>query len=281
MVITVHNALNFVKLSLERLEHFTGTSVQSYIVINDGSFDATTAWLLKHSEQKQGYRLVDFNEIRGYTRALNFGIRISTGEYLVIMNSDALVSAGWLGGMLECMCSISNVGIVGPLTNAGGFQSVPNLFGKGGDFTVNVIPQGWDVDTMSSAVRNISEGTCLPVALVNGFFYMAKKHVFETIGLYDTKNFAVGYGEEDDFCLRARAAGFAIVVSDSVYVYHFKSKSFGKARRSALIRQGIEANFRKHSKQRVTAMWKNMSRLQTLKNLRAKICMDLYQGVAC
>ena len=281
ILITVHDALNFAKVTLERLERFTGTSIQSYIVINDGSLQTTTSWLLSYSQDKQAFQLVEFNANKGYTRSLNFGVRISSGDYLVIMNSDVLVSAGWLDGMLECMHSFSEAGIVGPLSNAGGFQSVPALYGKGGDFAVNIIPQGLNVDTISSGVRNVSEGACLPVELVNGFLYMVKKYVFETIGLYDTERFAVGYGEEDDFCLRARSAGFTILVSESVYVYHFKSKSFGKARRSVLLRQGIETNFKKHSRQKVVAMWRNMSKLQALQEVRARICKSLYQGVGC
>mmetsp|Transcript_11116 Transcript_11116/g.68456 ORF Transcript_11116/g.68456 Transcript_11116/m.68456 type:complete len:90 (+) Transcript_11116:1278-1547(+) len=88
------------------------------------------------------------------------------------MNPDVLLSAGWLDGMLECISSTTSAGIIGPLSNAGGYQSVPTLYlyGKGGDFAVNLVPEGWDVDTISSGVKNISEVNCLPVSLVNGFF---------------------------------------------------------------------------------------------------------------
>lgn len=281
VIITVFNALYFVQKNLERLEQVTEGGMAAFIIINDGSNGIVSDWLVDFTKRKNAYRLAEFQTSKGYTKAINFGVRTSLGEFLVVMNSDVLLSVGWLNGMMECMCSNSKVGIVGPLSNAGGFQNVPLLFNKKRDFALNEIPRGWTIDDVSSAITGFSAGTCMAVEVVNGFCYLVRKAVFDVIGYYDADRFSEGYGEEDDFCMRASAAGYSLVVTDAVYVYHFKSRSFGTARRSTLARQGFLANMEKHSRRRVMSLWKNMSRLSSLQQVRARVCREVYDSKGC
>jgi len=281
IILTVFNALSYVQQNLERLEQNSPEHGISFIIVNDGSAKAVSTWLVEFSKGRERCRLVEFLENKGYTNAINFGVRVSSSDYLVLMNSDVLLSVGWLDGMMKCMCADPQIGMVGPLSNAGGFQSVPKLFSIDGDFAVNEIPEGATVDEVSSAISNLSRGSCFPVTLLNGFLYLVKKSVFHTIGYFDDDNFPKGFGEEEDFCLRANAAGFLLVVTDSVYVYHFKSKSFGPTERVALLRQGRVANKEKHSRERFMPVLWQMSKLQSLCQLRTRVCTDVYDSIGC
>ena len=42
----------------------------------------------------------------------------------------------------------------------------------------------------------------------------------------DEENFPVGYGEENDYCIRASDAGFRLAIADDAYVFSFKIKKF-------------------------------------------------------
>ena len=77
--------------------------------------------------------------------------------------------------------------------------------------------------------------------VLNGFCLFVKAEVVEAVGLMDEVAFPHGFGEENDFALRALAAGYSLKVADDVYVWHHKSKSYGDATRQALSAGSAEA----------------------------------------
>ena len=58
------------------------------------------------------------------------------------------------------------------------------------------------------------------------------------IGLFDADTFGHGYGEENDFCVRASARGWRHLLACDTFVYHEGSVSFG-ANASAAAEQGL------------------------------------------
>jgi hypothetical protein len=75
------------------------------------------------------------------------------------------------------------------------------------------------------------------VPLVNGFCFAIKSAVIDAIGLFDEKLFPNGYGEENDYCLRAGKAGFSGAIADDCYLFHAKSRSYSHETRRELGRQ--------------------------------------------
>src|SRR3546814_2867894 len=73
----------------------------------------------------------------------------------------------------------------------------------------------------------------------NGFCLYVKRGLIDAIGLFDDRAFPEGYGEENDFCMRALAAGWYNVVDPRTWVHHVRSASFGN-RREALAKAGAE-----------------------------------------
>jgi len=71
--------------------------------------------------------------------------------------------------------------------------------------------------------------------VVNGFCFLVTRSVIDAIGFLDEESFPRGYGEENDYCVRAAGAGFALAIADDAYVYHAVSRSFGGAGRDALV----------------------------------------------
>ena len=182
----------------------------------------------------------------GYTRAINLIARKSTAEVLVFLNSDTEVGSGWLDGILATFAANPSAGIVGPLTNAGSYQSVPEIK-NGNDWAINPLPNGIGVEDMAQIVEAAPavEGP-VQLAFLNGFCFAVASGVFEKIGYFDEQNFPMGYGEENDFCVRAKEVGFTLSVAPKAYVHHFKSKSFGSARRSELTKRANDLLAKKH-----------------------------------
>ena len=70
--------------------------------------------------------------------------------------------------------------------------------------------------------------------------------VIDAIGYFDEENFGRGFGEEDDFNLRAHKAGFKLAIVDNTYIYHAQSKSYTDEARKELSRKSGEILRQKH-----------------------------------
>ena len=251
VVVCVHNALAYVKQCLDSVLSKSTVKFR-LIVVNDGSDQRTTEWLQSLVSRTESTDLIETEGGPiGYTRAANVGLRAATGDYVVLLNSDTIVPRLWLECLLECMTSDDRIGVVGPLSNAATWQSVPDCVDGRGGWAVNKLPPGYNVDEFAELVFGVSERRFPRVGFLNGFCLMLRRDVISQVGYLDEKSFPRGYGEENDLCLRALDAGFYLAVADHCFVYHAKSKSFGASARDELAREGRHALYEKFGKERV------------------------------
>mmetsp|Transcript_37350 Transcript_37350/g.69580 ORF Transcript_37350/g.69580 Transcript_37350/m.69580 type:complete len:731 (-) Transcript_37350:271-2463(-) len=178
---------------------------------------------------------------RGYTWAVEKGMHhvASKGHVessaIVLLNSDTIVTDGWLTSMYDTLISKKDLMIVGPLSNAAVWQSVPTL-----DITDNAVPLGLGIDTIAREVRQYAKKKDLPpvsIAIINGFCFMFKRQVLTHIKGFDTEHFGPGYGEEVDFCLRTRKKGFDAQIVPNSYIFHTKTASFQSDEKKELNRK--------------------------------------------
>jgi len=243
IIVCVHNALDDVKACLAAVLRHTAAPYR-LILVDDGSA-APTRDLLAEFAQTHGATLVRNETANGYTLAANQGMRLSSSPYLVLLNSDTVVSEDWLDRLVVCAESDTRIGIVGPLSNTASWQSIPEI-ARGADWSDNPLPPGMSIDDMARIVALTSGQTYPRVGFLNGFCLLIKRAVIERVGLFDEATFARGYGEENDFSLRTASAGFTLAVADDVYVYHAQSKSYSTERRRALSEAAGVALAKKH-----------------------------------
>jgi GT2 family glycosyltransferase/glycosyltransferase involved in cell wall biosynthesis len=275
IVVPVYNALDDVKLCLQSLAKHTDGFKVRVLVVNDGSDEPTTQWLREFCTSDTLFQLIEHPSNKGYTCAVNTGLRASTAEYVITQNSDTIVSAGWLQGMVRCMKSDLKIGVVGPLSNAATWQNVPTLRDESGGFAVNDLPEGQTVDAMAKLVASVSHKHYPRLPFVNGFCFMIRRSVIDSIGYMDEENFPVGYGEENDYCIRVTDTGFDLAIADDVYVFHAKSKSFGHERRKRLSQQGTDSIKRKHTPEKYAQRVSLIKKTEILDSVRAGIAAEL------
>ena len=270
IVVCVHNALAHVERCLSSV--FTATNLDyRLIVVNDGSNAETTASLRRLSAQRSAIQLIETHGPVGYTRAANWGLRACTAPTIVLLNSDTIVSRLWLEGMLECLGSDDKLGIVGPMSNAASWQSIPERFNERGAWAVNDLPLGYNVDEFSELVYRASECQFPRADFLNGFCLMIARKVIEKIGYLDEATFPRGYGEENDYCLRARGAGFELAIADHCFVYHAKSKSFGASTRARLAKEGRDALREKYDFEVIERGTEQLKHSAVLDRLRSRV----------
>jgi GT2 family glycosyltransferase len=250
VIVCVHNALDDVKACLASVLRHTAQPYR-LILVDDGS-EAPTRDFLSAFAAEHGATLARNEAASGYTLAANQGMRLASAPYLVLLNSDTIVSEGWLDRLVVCAESDPVIGIVGPLSNTASWQSIPSLM-QDGDWSDNPLPQGMNVDDMARIVARSSGQTYPRLGFLNGFCLLIKRAVIERLGLFDEQTFGKGYGEENDFCLRTTGAGFTLAVADDVYVFHAQSRSYSTERRRVLARAADVALAQKHGQPPIDA----------------------------
>ncbi|MDX4026788.1 glycosyltransferase, partial [Aliarcobacter skirrowii] len=277
VIICVHNSVKEVKECIDSVIS-NMDEITNIIIIDDGS-DIETKNILEGYSKKNKFVKLFRNEIaNGYTKAANRGMKESTSDMCVLLNSDTIVTTNWIPKMKRKLFSNTNFGIIGPLSNAASQQSIPMHIGTSTQTAINGLPKGYDIEDMNNFCENLEFADCIPVTgLVHGFCYAIKKELFSKIGYFDENSFPFGYGEENDFSIRAYKAGYYGVIALDTFVFHHKSKSFkDDERRISLMRNGRENLEKLHGKEMIDKLVKNMQENPYLKNVREK-CLELYK----
>lgn len=231
VVVCVHNALNDVQNCLQSVLQWT-VAPYELILVDDGSGEDTRAYLAEFAASQQ-LMLIRNDTAKGYTFAANQGLRAARGEVVVLLNSDTLVTPQWLERLCAAFQADPKAGLVGPLSNTASWQSVP-LVSENGDWATNPLPKGWTPERYATEIAKQVRPEYPEMPFLNGFCMAVRKAVLADIGLFDEEHFGAGYGEENDYCLRARKAGWHLVLADHAYVFHAQSKSYSHERRKIL-----------------------------------------------
>lgn len=210
------------------------------LLINDASPDHRIRPLLDEFALAHSNTHVRHNASnRGFTWNVNQAfVAARANEPLCLLNSDTLVTDRWLDAILDCAASDANIGTVTPFSNNATICSFP-------DFT-----RAWPVPEQVERERIARALRAAPAAAVDlptgvGFCMLITAACRARVGPFDVGNFPRGYGEENDFCMRAAAAGFRNVLCPNAYVAHEGGVSFSEATQ-ALMKAGAERLLAKH-----------------------------------
>lgn len=141
---------------------------------------------------RPGDYLIANEENLGFARAVNQGLRASHAEYACIQNNDTVMEAHGYERMLAHLEADPTLGLIGPMTGAADSEQR----GVGG-----------------------GEGVAYASGLVAFFCTIIPRRVLREVGLL-SEEYGLGYGEDNDYCLRLRAAGYNLGIARDVYVHH-------------------------------------------------------------
>ena len=273
IVVCVHDAPEDTRNCLSSLVEHT-TPPYRVILVDDGSAGETSAILGTFAEE-QGATLLRNEAARGYTFAANQGLRASSADYVVLLNSDTVVTPGWLDRIVACGESDPLIGAVGPLSNCASWQSIPQQLGPDGDWAQNPLPAGLSVAEMGERVARHSSRAYPRVPFLNGFCYAVKRSAIERIGYFDEEHFGAGFHEENDYSLRLARAGFTLAVADDAYVFHHQSRSYSSERRKALSERSGQMLGRLHSQAVIEQRLQTLQSDLSLAGIRARQAVAL------
>jgi glycosyltransferase involved in cell wall biosynthesis/GT2 family glycosyltransferase len=218
------------------------------------------------------------NERRGgFVASVNRGMRASTGD-VVLLNSDTIVTQRWLEQLIEAAHSSGDCGTVTPLSNHATLCSVPRGFEE------NLLPTGFDVPSFAAIVESVSQRSRPRLPTGVGVCLYIRRALLDDIGFFDELRFGLGYGEENDFCMRALARGWLHLADDATFIFHAGHRSFGLSRKKLQQRAG---RMLRRAHPRYMATIARFMKLDPLAAVRARIVEALQSerphpaGVAC
>lgn len=195
------------------------------VVVDDASPDADVAAVLKGFGRRRHVQVLRRARNGGFPAAANDGIAGCSGRDVVLLNSDALVPTGWLERLRQAAYSAPDIGTATPLTNHGTILSYP------GPAERNPQPTQADTVALDRLAQVANAGTVVDIPVGVGFCLYIRRDCLNEVGLLRTDVFAQGYGEESDFCMRARYLGWRHIAVPGLFVGHAGGGSFGSAAR--------------------------------------------------
>lgn len=228
IIIPIFNALDDLKLCISRLLQYTPSSVE-VILINDASTDKKINEFLETLSNIPQLRIFHNEKNLGFTETVNRGINLAGKNDVVLLNSDARVTPRWLEGIRNALSYDANIGTVTPMSDRAGAFSAPQIGNS------NSLPLGIKEEDYAVAFRRHARGHYPAVPTGNGFCMYIRRACLDEVGGFDTEAFPRGYGEENDFCMRAGRFGWRHIIDDRTYVFHDRNKSFGSEKNDLIV----------------------------------------------
>jgi GT2 family glycosyltransferase len=226
VIIVSWNAKKYVEDCLNSLYRSAGPVETEIIVVDNASSDGTPEMIAGEFPE---VRLIQNNQNLGFGKANNIGIRIATGRYVCLVNSDVIVSPGCLSFMVDYLSQNPTIGLLGP-----------KMLGANGETRRSTMrfPTIWNSLCRALAVdslfhdsplsggflaRDFGHDEVRDVDILNGWFWMTHRKALDEVGLLDERFFM--YGEDVDWCRRFHDRGWRVVFNPDAAAVHYGGAS--------------------------------------------------------
>lgn len=191
------------------------------VVINDASPDSDLTRWLRDAAKYRPMLLLENEHNMGFAATVNRGMALSFTADVVLLNSDTEITGNWLDRMRAAAYADVRTGTVTPFSNNATICSYPRFCED------NVLPASCDSACLDLLFAEANAGETVELPTAVGFCMYIRRTCLEDVGLFDHINFAAGYGEENDFCLRASRRGWRHILACDTFVWHKGNVSFG------------------------------------------------------
>jgi GT2 family glycosyltransferase len=225
VVIVAWNARRYLELCLDSLVKAPPRRSMEIVVVDNASTDGSVEMV---EGKFPSVKLIKSSENLGFAKGNNVAIRQCQGRYIALVNPDVIVFPGCLDALADFLDRNPKVGNVGPkvLNPDMSMQSTCRRF-----------PTLWNnlcmATGLSARFKNsrflagehmfyFPHDRTLAVDVLVGCFSMIRREAFDDVGLLDEGLFM--YGDDVDWCRRARNAGWEVVFHPGGRAIHDRGK---------------------------------------------------------
>ena len=225
VIVPVYRGLADTRRCVESVLAATCQTPWRLILLNDASPEPeVTDWLRTVAPTDERITLLENEENLGFVGTVNRGMALSADNDVLLLNSDTEVAGDWLDRIRAAAYGDQKVASVTPFSNNATICSYPRFCQD------NELPHGWDTARLDALFARTNPGQVVDVPTGVGFCMYIRRAALAEVGLFDVEHFGKGYGEENDFCIRAANAGWRNLHLLDTFVRHFGGVSFGDSK---------------------------------------------------
>lgn len=240
VVLPVYKGLNETLCSVFHALKSRISDSYSLLVINDCGPDEELNIKLQQLSEKGLFDYYCNKTNLGFVKTVNYAItHLSHNLDVILLNSDAFVFPGWFEKMIRYADQDESIATITPMSNNATICSYP-FTNYDNNKELEITPA-----QLNNLASEINKNLYVETPTGVGFCFYMRRTVIDKIGLLDDVHFKVGYGEENDFCMRAIHAGFKNIIIGDVFVFHVGSVSFS-ATKEENMKRGANALKLKH-----------------------------------
>lgn len=234
IVIPIYNAYGELEKLLETV--YANSDIPFLLIaVNDASTDGRIAELLaSYARQHDNFIILENSDNLGFAATVNRGLQAAGRDDCVIVNTDVEVPKNWLSRLVYPLRAFENVATVTPMSNSATLMSFPK-------FGHNVLPEGLSPQQIDDIFKKLNPTADIYIEAPtgHGFCMAMSRKAIEQVGVFDTI-YGKGYGEENDWCMKAFAKGFRSLIAPNLFVYHKHTASFTDQDREKYIRKNSD-----------------------------------------
>ncbi len=208
------------------------------VVVDDATPEPAIAAYVDRLARDARITLLRNGENLGFVRSVNRAMALHPDRDVVLLNSDTEVANDWLD-RLDAAARAKNVATATPFSNNATICSYPFEGWTGG------VPGTLGLAALDRVFARTNAGATVDIPTAVGFCMLIRRACLDEVGAFDAERFGRGYGEENDFCMRAAKAGWHHVLACDVFVFHEGAVSFAEEKHS-LIRPATAALLEVH-----------------------------------
>ncbi|NJM11187.1 MAG: glycosyltransferase family 2 protein [Synechococcaceae cyanobacterium SM1_2_3] len=221
VIIPVYRGLDETRRCLESVLAFPQQTLHEVIAINDCSPEPELTAYLRQLAETGAITLLENPVNLGFVNTVNNGMIQHPDRDVALLNSDAEVHGDWLDRLRRHAESSPNIGTVTPFSNNATICSYPRFVQD------NPLPEGWPLAALDALFAQVNAGLAVDIPTAVGFCMYITRRCLDQVGYFDAVLFGRGYGEENDFSMRALEIGFRCLLAADTFVYHRGGVSFG------------------------------------------------------
>jgi GT2 family glycosyltransferase len=238
VVIPVYKGFEYTRRCLQSVLSASQQTAFEVVVVDDASPEPQITGFLDELNKKGLITLIRNTSNQGYAASVNVGMRLHHDRDVILLNSDTEVNGYWIDRLRHCAYQIDSVGTVTAFSNNATICSYPRFCKD------NPLPNDLSLAQLDNIFSEVNAGKSVQVPVCLDSCVYITRNCLDRTGYFDEVTFREGYGEENDFCLRATENGFKHLLCGDVFTYHKGTVSFGAHKDSLLAKAAEKINQR-------------------------------------
>jgi GT2 family glycosyltransferase len=217
IIVITFNNLDYTKLCLESIKKNTEYPNYEVVIVDNASTDGTVEFIDGYYSLHQNILFIKNKKNLGFAAANNQGAGVATGEYLIFLNNDTIVTPGWMFRLYRHIIKNPSAGMVGPVTNAIGNEAKIEV-----DYS-----ELSDINTFAALRTPKYDGVSFNIQVLALYCCLISRELYMRVGGLDER-YRIGMFEDDDLSLKIELEGLNLICAEDVFIHHFHGISFKK-----------------------------------------------------